>query len=87
MNLDMSCYNTLPFHDRVQVLENSAVFISYYVTKDTTTTLYFYNRYYIEMIVDHATNNLLDVIAFNDSTRLLKYLADITIDDLVTASE
>ena len=85
MRSTLKQYNELSMHYRVSLLEQESVFIAFFLTLETTTSLYFYNNYYVELVVDNESNDLVDIVAFDDMQVLDKYLEDITLEDLMPA--
>jgi hypothetical protein len=83
MNPTIQQYNDLSMHYRVLLLEQESTFIGYFLTLETTTTLYFFNKYYVELTVDNETNDLMDVAALSDPAALDKYLEDLVLDELM----
>jgi hypothetical protein len=86
MNTTLEQYNKLATHYRVLLLEQASVYIACFLTLEVTATLYYYNGYYIELIVDNTSNDLIDVLAFDDPAILEKYVEDLVLDDLLQAN-
>jgi len=87
MNMSMQDYNALSLAYKVLLLEKDATFVSYYMDLDYTISLYFYNNYYIELLVDNSTNDLTNVLAFNNTWQLEKYLSDILLSELLQEND
>jgi hypothetical protein len=85
MNPTIQQYNRLAMHYRVLLLEKESVFIAYFLSLEVTTTLYFYNHFYIELIVDNVSNDIIDICAFENLEILDKYIEDLKLEDLMPA--
>jgi len=67
-------YNSLDLHQRAIILGNPAIFLVNLDEPGVSYSLYAYHNYYIEVCIDENTNGLIDIIAFEYSERLDKYL-------------
>jgi len=83
MIFDLKQYNSLHLHQKAILLESEALFIDHHFTYSSLYTLFSYNHYFIEVTVESATNNLLNIVAFKKGRKLDKYLNDVSLNELL----
>lgn len=82
--MQLSEYNLLEVHQKARILGSPSVFLKSYMDEDINASLYAYNNFYIEVLWDSNTNNIIEILAFKNGVRLDKYLERINLSDLVT---
>lgn len=76
-------YNSLHLRQKALILENMAVFLDHDLSLGIIHTLFSYSSYFIEVLVEHETNTLIEIVAFKNGERLDKYLNQICLEDLL----
>jgi len=76
-------YNMMHLHQKAVILEETAVFLDHDLSHGILYTLFFYHTYFIEVMVEHESNNLLEIVAFYNGSRLDKYLDQVNLEDLI----
>lgn len=83
MRFDYRTYNLLQLHQKALLLNSEAVFIDHLYESKIIFTLFAYNHYYIEVMVDADTNDLISITAFSDLSRLDKYLNSVSLEEIL----
>jgi hypothetical protein len=80
--MDIYEYNRLTLGEKASLLWQKALFIERYTDKDTTSNLYHIKNFFIEAVVSHTENRIIDVTPFKMGDRLEKYLVRVDLKDL-----
>ena len=80
---NISEYNAMHLHQKAVILENVAIFLDHGLSFGILHTLFSYHSYFIEVLVENESNNLIEIIAFSSGSRLDKYLDQIELKDLL----
>lgn len=64
------------------ILENVANFLDHDLSLGIIHTLFSYSSFYIEVLVEYETNELIEIVAFTNGERLDKYVEHILWEDL-----
>lgn len=83
MHLGPREYNLLELHQKALLLDKCAAFIIHLNRSSIVYTLFAYSTYYIEVMVDSETNNLMNISAFGSGHSIDKYLEDISLDEIL----
>ncbi len=81
--MDMHEYNRLSLGEKASLLWQQALFLERHADANTTSSLYHYRNFYIEAVVSHQENKIVEVIPFRIGERLEKYISGINLRDLV----
>ena len=81
--MDIYDYNLLSLGERASLLWQQALYIGRHSDSDVTANLYHINNFFIEAVVSHKENRIVDVTPFKTGDRLEKYLSRVDIRDLV----
>lgn len=80
--MDIYDYNNLSLGEKSSLLWQQAQFIDRYAEGDLTSCLYHINNFFIEAVVSHRENRIVEVTPFKLSERLDKYLGSIDLRQL-----
>lgn len=83
MSIKPQEYNSLQLHQKAVVLGGDAVYLVNVAEGGIVFSLYAYSSFYIEVLIDNETDNLIDIVAFKEWDRLNKYFEKITLVDIV----
>lgn len=81
--MDIYDYTQLSLGEKASLLWQRALYIDKYSDEENTTNLYHINNFYIEAVVSHKENRIIDVTPFKMGDRLEKYLMRVDIRSLV----
>ncbi len=81
--MDIYDYNQLSLGEKASMLWQRARYIDRFSDDDKTTNLYHINNFYIEAVVSHKENRIIDVTPFKMGDRFEKYLVRVDLRDLV----
>jgi hypothetical protein len=81
--MDIYDYNRLTLGEKASMLWQQAQFIERHAEGDLTSCLYHIHNFYIEAVVSHRENRILEVIPFKIGERLDKYLMQISLSQIV----
>jgi hypothetical protein len=81
--MDMYEYNRLTMGEKTRFLWQDATFIERCEDKDHTRTLYHSADFYIEAIVSHKENRIVEITTFRSVERLEKYLDQVNLAALI----
>lgn len=76
-------YNAMALQQKAGILENEAVFLDHDLSNGIIHTLFSYHNYFIEVLVGYESNELIEIIAFENGERLDKYLDQIQLAELL----
>ncbi|MCD6065621.1 MAG: hypothetical protein K0S33_447 [Bacteroidetes bacterium] len=77
MVFDLYNFNALQLHQKATFLDKQSVFLINLYENEFSYSLYAHKGYYLEVIIDSESRNLIDIVAFKDWDRLDKYLDNI----------
>jgi hypothetical protein len=80
--MDIYDYNRLTLGEKASLLWQQAQFIERHAQGDLTSCLYHINNFFIEAVVSHRENRIVDVTPFKLSERLDKYVEAIDLREL-----
>ena len=83
LDYEISEYNSMHLRQKAVILENIAIFLDHDLSLGIIHTLFFYHNYFIEVLVEYESNNLIEIVAFPNGSRLDKYLDQIDLKDLL----
>lgn len=72
-------YNALPLNQKAAILGEDGAFIMNISEHGTIYSLYAHFGFYMEVTLEEHTGRLIDIVAFEDKTRLDKYLDKIAL--------
>jgi hypothetical protein len=81
--MDMYEYNRLSLGERASLLWQEGTHLDRFTDDHSTTNLYFINNFYIEAVVSHKSNRIIDVTSFKNGDQLEKYLVGLHLHDLM----
>ena len=81
--MDIYDYSQLSLGEKASMLWQRARYIDRCSDDDQTTNLYHINNFYIEAVVSHKENRIVDVTPFKMGDRFEKYLVRVDLRDLV----
>jgi hypothetical protein len=81
--MDIYDYNLLSLGERASLLWQKARYIDRYSDSEQTTNLYHLNNFYVEAVVSHKENRIVDVTPFKMGERFEKYLMRVDLRDLI----
>jgi hypothetical protein len=81
--MDIYDYNRLTLGERASMLWQRARFLERHAEGDLTSCLYHINNFYVEAVVSHRENRILEVIPFKGGERFDKYLSRIDLRGIV----
>ena len=81
--MDIYDYNLLSMGERASLLWQKARYIDRYSDDDQTANLYHINNFYVEAVVSHRENRIVDVTPFKMGDRFEKYLMRVNLTDLI----
>ncbi|PBQ31053.1 hypothetical protein CNR22_04475 [Sphingobacteriaceae bacterium] len=76
-------YNTMALRQKASILENDAIFLDHDLSVGIIHTLFSYHNYFIEVVVEYESNELIEIIAFENGERLDKYLDQFQLAELL----
>ena len=79
MRFDLKDYNLLQIHQKAALVCSNSILLDIDLNENVIFTLYSYSSYYIEVMVDNLTKQLINIVAFRDGERLDKYLDKISL--------
>ena len=80
--MDIYDYNRLTLGEKASMLWQQAQFIERHAEGDLTSCLYHINNFFIEAVVSHRENRIVEVIPFKIGERLDKYLSHVDLNQL-----
>ena len=80
--MDIYEYHRLSLGERASLLWQQALFLGRHSDKESTSNLYHIANFYVEAVVSHTENRIIDVTPFRFGDRLEKYLEPISLSDL-----
>lgn len=81
--MDIYDYNKLSLGEKASLLWQKARFLERHAEGDLTSCLYHINNFYIEAVVSHRENRILEVIPFKMGDRLEKYISDVDLRQVI----
>lgn len=81
--MDIYDYNLLSMGEKTSLLWQQARYIDRYSDESHTANLYHINNFYIEAVVSHKENRIVDVTPFKMGDRFEKYLIRVDLRDLI----
>ena len=81
--MDIYDYNLLSMGERASMLWQKARYIDRYTDGEQTTNLYHINNFYVEAVVSHRENRIVDVTPFKMGDRFEKYLLRVDLRNLI----
>jgi hypothetical protein len=81
--MDIYDYNQLSLGERASLLWQQATYIDRHSDTEMTANLYHINNFFIEAVVSHRENRIVDVTPFKTGERFEKYLMRVDIRGLV----
>jgi hypothetical protein len=79
MVFDLYNFNSLQLHQKATFLDKQSTFLVNLFENEISYSLYAYKNYYLEVIIDSETRNLIDIVAFKTWDRLDKYFDNINL--------
>ena len=76
-------YIKLSLTEKADLLWKNSLFIENYSDRSLTTNLYYYNGFYVEVIVSHSTSRIKEITPFRSGGRLEKYLEKVDLHELI----
>ena len=80
--MDIYDYNQLTLGEKASMLWQQAQFLERHAEGDLTSCLYHINNFYIEAVVSHRENRILEVTPFKIGERRDKYLSGVDLRQL-----
>jgi hypothetical protein len=81
--MDIYDYSRLTLGEKAALLWQQAQFLERHAEGDLTSCLYHIHNFYIEAVVSHRENRILEVTPFKMGDRLDKYLGGVDIRAVV----
>ena len=81
--MDIYDYNRLTIGEKASLLWQQATFLERHTDTISTCNLYHLKNFYIEAVVSHAENRIIEVTPFKLGDRLEKYLSRYDLRDLI----
>jgi hypothetical protein len=81
--MDIYDYNQLSLGERASLLWQQALYLDRHSDAENTSNLYHINNFFIEAVVSHRENRIIDVTPFKMGERLEKYLTGVDIRQLI----
>lgn len=81
--MDIYDYNKLSLGEKASLLWQKAKYLERHNEGDLTSCLYHINNFFIEAVVSHRENRILEVIPFKNGERLEKYIAGVNLAAIV----
>lgn len=81
--MDIYDYNLLSIGERASILWQKAKYIDRYSDAEQTANLYHLNNFYVEAVVSHKENRIVDVTPFKMGDRFEKYLMRVDLRTLI----
>ena len=73
----------MELRQKASILEQVAVFLDHDLSSGIIHTLFSYHDFFIEVLVEYETNELIEIVAFKEQERLDKYLDQIRWEDFL----
>jgi hypothetical protein len=81
--MDIYDYNRLTIGEKASLLWQQATFLERHSDATSTSNLYHLKNFYIEAIVSHRENRIVEVTPFKLGERLEKYLSRYDLRELI----
>lgn len=81
--MDIYDYTLLSMGERASLLWQQAKYIDRHSDEELTANLYHINNFFVEAVVSHRENRIIDVTPFKTGDRLEKYLNKVDLRDIV----
>jgi hypothetical protein len=81
--MDIYDYNRLSLGEKASLLWQQAQFLERHAEGDLTSCLYHINNFFIEAVVSHRENRILEVIPFKAGERLDKYISGVDLRQVI----
>ena len=80
--MDIYDYHLLSLGERASLLWQQGLYLDRHSDNERTSNLYHINNFFIEAVVSHRENRIVDVTPFKMGERLEKYLMRVDLRDL-----
>jgi hypothetical protein len=81
--MDMYDYSRLTIGEKASLLWQQAIYLERFSDEGTTSNLYHLRNFFIEAVVSHKENRIVEVVPFKLGQRLEKYLDRVHLKDLI----
>ena len=83
--MEIEEYSKLGLGEKADILWKKGLFLENYCDKHVTINLYFIFNFFVEVVVVHNTFRIKEIVPFNCGPRLEKYLATVSLSQLLSA--